>query len=82
VTPCNVVYAKVHRPGDVDANLFIFRTWHIVGITVLEFHSLVKCIQSQNIKIRLCPLAVGHAVAQWLRHCAGSIPHGVNGIFH
>jgi hypothetical protein len=31
---------------------------------------------------------VGHAVAQWLRHCAtnhlvaGSIPDGVTGIFH
>jgi hypothetical protein len=31
---------------------------------------------------------IGHAVAQWLRHCAtnrkvaGSIPNGVIGIFH
>lgn len=47
---------NLHRPDDVDATRFTFRTWYIVGIIVLEFCTLVKCIQSQNIiKIILCP---------------------------
>lgn len=57
---------SLHRPDDVGANQFTFRTWYIAGITVLEFCTLVKSIQSQNIiKIRLCPLAVRLSVQHW-----------------
>jgi len=60
---CNV---NLHRPDDVVATWFTFITWYIVGITVLEFCTLVKCIQSQNtIKIMLCPLAVRLPVQHW-----------------
>jgi hypothetical protein len=54
------------RPDDVDATRFTFGTCYIVGITILEFCTLVERIQSQNIiKIMSCPPAVRLPVQHW-----------------
>jgi hypothetical protein len=63
-----------------------------LNTTLLLTHSLCSSlkVRDQNKhRISICYLYTwGHAVAQWLRHCAtnrkvaGSIPDGVIGIFH
>jgi hypothetical protein len=54
----------------------------IINVIVLNIHNYMLYIIHSNY------ILVGHVVAQWLRHCAtnqkvtGSIPDGVNGMFH
>ena len=51
-------------------------------------HSGVFAVPGNELYIRVVNSLMGHAVAQWLRHCAtnwkvtGSIPDGAIGIFH
>jgi hypothetical protein len=69
---------------------------HVISVSWSQSHiyhcqwlSCRKSFEGQTSRFKLATLYLrGHAVAQWLRHCAtnqkiaGSIPDGVIGIFH
>jgi hypothetical protein len=76
---------------DSDFDLNITRTWLLNYCILLVYvYSVIRDLvvfSYTQFYITYCWYK-GHAVAQWLRHCvtnrevAGSIPHGVIGIFH
>jgi hypothetical protein len=89
-------YVDAIQAFDVSkcTSIFIFSCqpdWCLSKWCVVNNRVVCKSIfltKSISVKLRMLILPLGHAVAQWLRHCAtnwkvgGSIPDGVNGFFH
>jgi hypothetical protein len=79
----------------ISRNIVPINYIKIVYVEVLKLYIIHTCsaqsfipVKSLNILNSHIGTCKGHAVAQWLRHCAtnrkvaGSIPVGVTGIFH